>query len=153
MGIAKLNLDVSKTSEKDNGNYIGLKSTYETNDGASHSAADVWFVADTSNQPPAVEPDMRTRVVDFVQAISAFEESAQSGGGQDATKLQLDAALDAPPVMALGTAVNQMSDVLKQFDANGQQIGGALTPMASSDQTLRLNALATPQAGGILASK
>ena len=153
LGIARINLDVTKSDEVDNGNLIGLKSTYDTTDGARHAAADVWFVADTSSQPVAVaEQDMRSRVVDLVQAMASFQGGAQSGGGHEASKLQLASVSNAPLAVTAGVNASQMADVLKQFNAYGQPIGQASQALASSDQALRLNGLSASVAG-ILAVK
>ncbi|MBY0445073.1 MAG: heme utilization protein, partial [Burkholderiales bacterium] len=152
LDIAKLNLDVSKTAEKDNGNYIGLKSTYESTDGSSHAAADVWFVAQNPASVPVAEPDMRTRVVDLVQAIAAFEEGSKQVATSEANKLPVDSAGGALAAAANST-VEQMSDMLKQFDANGQFIGSAGDALVATDQQLKLNGLANTNVAGILAIK
>jgi hypothetical protein len=46
LGIAKINVNANVGSNTDNGNILGLTSTYETTDGVTHAAADVWFIAD-----------------------------------------------------------------------------------------------------------
>ena len=46
LNIANISLNAAVGSDKDNGNILGLTSTYETTDGATHAAADVWFLAD-----------------------------------------------------------------------------------------------------------
>ena len=46
LGITKIGTEAKVELSKDNGNLVGLVSTYETTDGTSHAAADVWFVAD-----------------------------------------------------------------------------------------------------------
>jgi trimeric autotransporter adhesin len=45
LGIAKINLNAVAGSEVDNGNWLGLTSSYDTTDGATHDMADVWFRA------------------------------------------------------------------------------------------------------------
>jgi hypothetical protein len=45
-GVASMGLQSTATLSKDNGNLIGLTSTYQGTDGSTHAAADVWFVAD-----------------------------------------------------------------------------------------------------------
>jgi hypothetical protein len=50
LGITQINAQASVDLSKDNGNLVGLTSTYETADGATHAAADVWFVADKYSQ-------------------------------------------------------------------------------------------------------
>ncbi|MEJ2795151.1 hypothetical protein WAE56_17225, partial [Iodobacter sp. LRB] len=149
LDIAKLNLDVSKTAEKDNGNFVGLKSTYQSTDGSSHAAADVWFVADN---PATAAPDMRSKVVDLVQAISAFEEGEkQAAAGVGALKDQLPA--DTSLTLVSAEHVGQMTDLLKQFDANGKLIESAGDSLVSAEQKLHLNGLGRAGDAGILAVK
>ena len=45
LGIAKINLNAVVGTDTDNGNILGLTSSYETTDGVTHDAADVWFLA------------------------------------------------------------------------------------------------------------
>jgi len=49
LNITQLNLAAQITRESNQGNLIGLTSTYQTADGSSHVAADVWFVVDNSS--------------------------------------------------------------------------------------------------------
>jgi len=52
LGITSINLDAGKVSELNNGNWVGLLSSYETQDGQTHAIADVWFR--TEAESPAV---------------------------------------------------------------------------------------------------
>jgi hypothetical protein len=52
LGIASLDLNAAKGSGVDNGNLIGLVSSYTTTDGSSHQMADVWFAKDVQPQQP-----------------------------------------------------------------------------------------------------
>jgi hypothetical protein len=58
-GVASIGLQDTATLSKDNGNLIGLTSTYQTTNGSTRAAADVWFVADkaasTGTAPSAVD--------------------------------------------------------------------------------------------------
>jgi hypothetical protein len=58
LGITKLNLDAKQNVSQNNGNWVGITSTYETADGASHAAADVWFAqgAHQQRQPVGQQP-------------------------------------------------------------------------------------------------
>jgi hypothetical protein len=57
LGITKLNLDAKQNVSQNNGNWVGITSTYETADGASHAAADVWFAQGaTSSEPVGQQP-------------------------------------------------------------------------------------------------
>jgi hypothetical protein len=90
LGIAKLDLNAVADLSKDNGNLVGLTSSYQTTDGATHEMADVWFVAD-KNQAAASD----TASVD--SAIAALNTQAMAAP---------DAA-DASPGDALPQAVNE----------------------------------------------
>ncbi|NBT56285.1 MAG: heme utilization protein, partial [Betaproteobacteria bacterium] len=67
LGITKIDLQAMAELSKDNGNLLGLTSSYETTDGVKHAAADVWFVADKSA--------IRQTAVALSSAISNFDPS------------------------------------------------------------------------------
>jgi hypothetical protein len=46
MKIASLSLDAVTSTERNNGNLIGLMGSYKTQDGATHTMGDVWFSVD-----------------------------------------------------------------------------------------------------------
>jgi hypothetical protein len=48
-GVASIGLQEQVNLSKDNGNLIGLTSTYQTTDGSTRAAADVWFVVDKAS--------------------------------------------------------------------------------------------------------
>jgi hypothetical protein len=50
LGIASLDLNAAKGTGVDNGNLVGLVSSYTTTDGAKHDMADVWFAKDVQPQ-------------------------------------------------------------------------------------------------------
>jgi len=119
LNITKLNLAAETTTIKDNGNLIGLKSSYETADQASHDMADVWFVAD-KNQ------DLRTQVSGLTQAIASFDDS-QSGTGSDPANPMASLLSGAQSTAGSQAVVNVggIVDTLKQFDSNGNLITNA----------------------------
>ena len=73
-----LNLDADRTLSKDNGNLVGIRSSYETSDGQTRTMADVWFVADRE--------DGVTEPVPVVDTLPAEPPTllADAGGLQDA---------------------------------------------------------------------
>jgi hypothetical protein len=114
---------------KDSGNVLGLTSTYQTTDGASHAAADVWFVADkvatdAKAQPVVSASSLAVTVSGLAQTLSTFASeggvspwpgsgglnTAASGNGSTVAL-----SVSAPPVTLAGIA-----SALGQFDANGQ---------------------------------
>ena len=52
LGIVSLDLHAQTGTAKDNGNLIGLVSSYTTTDGAQHEMADVWFAREAVSAAP-----------------------------------------------------------------------------------------------------
>ena len=157
LGISKLNVAATATNAKDNGNWIGLKSGFETTDGATHDLADVWFVA--KNPATAVPVDatgeLRTRVTGLVQAMAAFGDTADR---EAASGWNLDPNGSAAAPQSLGLAapvagnVAQMVDTLRNFDINGQTVAGTgpSAPFASPGASVALAAARNPANAGFL---
>jgi hypothetical protein len=61
LNISQLSLATDSNASMNNGNVVGLNSSYQTTDGASHAAADVWF-----------QVDLRAQVTNLTQAMSQF---------------------------------------------------------------------------------
>jgi hypothetical protein len=140
LNITKIDLQTTASSAMDNGNLVGLTSSYQTSDGVNHAAADVWFVADKPiNTVPLIAPlpdvqaatvppvdsadNLRARVSSLAQSISTFDTG--------------NALSEASSILPIGTsgsgpgadqgagsllAVN-MAGVMSQFDANGNLLG------------------------------
>ncbi|MGZ5059539.1 MAG: hypothetical protein ACXWAA_13985, partial [Methylobacter sp.] len=126
LGISKLNLNAESSSTKDNGNLIGLISSYETVDGTSHDMADVWFVADKNQALP-------TQVSGLTQAIASYSDS-QAGttntAGSSITA-PLDGSQSQQGDQAVAVNVGGMVDTLKQFDNNGNLITNSVQTSSS----------------------
>jgi hypothetical protein len=138
LGIKQLDLNGKQDASLNNGNIVGMTSTFETTDGASHTAADVWF----QMQAPA---DLRGSVTSLVQAMASY---GSDGGNAGEGKLPtLDALKSSSGVNA---SVAQMADALKQYDA---KLLGAGEGLASTDDSLRLKALQSTGNHGLLAAK
>ena len=67
LSIASISTQAFASSELNNGNLLGLVSSYQTTDGQSHQAADVWFGALAEDVVPNAE-----RVNTLTQAIGEF---------------------------------------------------------------------------------
>jgi hypothetical protein len=139
LGIASINAIADVELIKDNGNLIGLTSTYQTVDGATHEAADVWFVADANQAPPVltdvvptlpvltqavavnapapapVASDLRSQVSTMAQALTSYAAADPAGVG--ATASAQPGAAPSP----VAVAVSGMVHAMQQFDANGNQ--------------------------------
>jgi hypothetical protein len=165
LNIATVGVNAQVGTATDNGNLLGLTSTYQTTDGASHSAADVWFLADkassvvpavalaaapevtanantnTNTSGVALASAMQLNVSALAHAIGSFADTMPIAGGS-ATGASLTSQAANPlansPTVA---AVANMADVMKQFDANGN-------PGGAPGTTVNLSVL--PGANGLL---
>ena len=133
LGVVSLDVNATPTSTKDNGNTLGLVSNYQTNDGNTHTLADVWFVADkpkaasaitTPNLPPIAPTEMQMGVTSLVDALASY------GHHHIIRKLDMyaDEGNEAFPRTAspvsMSSTTNQLVQALSQFDANGNQVVG-----------------------------
>jgi hypothetical protein len=88
LGIIELDLNAQRGTEMDNGNLLGLVSSYTTDDGKSHDMADVWFAKDqtaTTAQTVAGLAGGEDGAAATTQVIStAVTVDALSGDGTDA---------------------------------------------------------------------
>jgi hypothetical protein len=107
LGIRQLDARPTETSVADNGNWVGLISSFETVDGATHDMADVWF---------AVEgPDLRTQVNGLTQAIAAFNSGSTEGVA--GAKGSLTGA--QPTGETIAATVRAMTVALADYNLNG----------------------------------
>jgi hypothetical protein len=132
-GIASLALTAEKGTLNNNGNWVGLQSSYTGTDGSTHQLADVWF--QTAQAAPAA--DLRSKVSSLAQAINGFGTADAAGAAPGTGSLSLDAAQPAAGAASHTLAgVERLAAALRQFDAQGASAG-------------RVPALAAPaQAGG-----
>jgi hypothetical protein len=169
LGITKLNLGTETTSINDNGNVIGLTSSYETRDGETHEMADVWFATETDqaanavggSEQAAVEEgqDLRTRVSGLAQAISAFDDS-QFGAGNTAASSTAALLPSSSQLLiesqAVAISVGGIVDTLKRFDINGNLIANSAqtsSPLQTgADGQSLANNIQDPTKTGFLAS-
>ena len=116
----------------DNGNLIGLTSSYETQDGVEHQMADVWFLTGKVNN--------------LVQAMSSYGES----GSTSSNALPVDLVSQATGSSASST-VGQLVGVLNQYGSNGQPLLGNAPSAAPNlvPQPLDPN---NPMVNGLLAN-
>jgi hypothetical protein len=77
MGISELSLNATVGTEVDNGNRIGLVSTYRTQDGAEHEMADVWVARTQAPEASAQEmPELSDLAVAPPSDVLGAGESA-----------------------------------------------------------------------------
>jgi hypothetical protein len=65
MGIESLDLSGVRGPTAENGNIVGITSTYTTSDGGTHQMADVWFRTNALTSPvmPAIEDPTKKNIV------------------------------------------------------------------------------------------
>jgi hypothetical protein len=134
LGITKLNLDAKQNVSLNNGNFVGITSTYETADGASHTAADVWFAMGNTAS------NLTSSVSSLSAAMSSFDAAAAATAA-NATKLEMPTTTS--------TAVAAMADAISSYDNKLTAVSNS----AASEDTLRLKALQGNQNQGILAAR
>jgi hypothetical protein len=123
LGITGISVHADVTSTLDNGNTIGLTSSYQTADGAQHLAGDVWFAA----QDVITTADAAALSTATVAALSTDQLSA----------------LTAAPVNAL---TNGAACEAKQEDAIVESTGLAKRTSALADAISAFDVVATPKA-------
>jgi hypothetical protein len=153
LGISSISTVAQNSVAKDNGNLIGLTSSYQTTDGATHAAADVWFVADANQVvPPAVAAspaatsDLRSQVSSMAQALSSYA-SADPATLAPVTAGAAGSSSTTPATLA----VSGMVSAMQQFDANGNAVKPQ-TAAAAPVTSLNLAGTQTATSGGVLAS-
>jgi hypothetical protein len=109
LNISQLSLKVEVTSNTNNGNLIGLTSSYQTSDGVNHVAADVWFAA------KSVQP---TSANQLAKAIGAFVDSS---GSDSALQSNLRIANISASEALASTA--QMVGAIRSFASGGLDAG------------------------------
>jgi hypothetical protein len=105
--ITRIGLQNQQEVSLNNGNIVGLTSSYQTADGASHAAADVWF-AGSAPKPGAA--DLRSSVSGLVQALSSYAHAAPPAAGGS-----LGLGNGGAGGIDLGACVAQMADSLQRF--------------------------------------
>jgi len=128
LGITQVGLAAQTSSAVDNGNRVGLTSSFQTSDGANHVAADVWFAVQAGAQS---RTDLGSRVSSMAQAIGAFDSQAVEAAAPSADPLA--AATYSASVGPL--AIASLVDVMRQFDANGKPVGATSLSGAFGEQT------------------
>jgi len=135
LGITQLNLNAQATTENNNGNIIGLISTFETSTGISGQMADVWFAAQNTNAATssvvtkanlASRTTLSENVSGLVNAISNFNQNVIN---PISTNVEF---ITQPSTTEVATGVvgaNMISTInaLSQFNANGQALSGSIS--------------------------
>ena len=114
LGITEISVNATAGDSVDNGNILGLTSSFRTADGSSHAAADVWFQIQPGNPQAS---SMGDKVSTLAQAIGVFDATPDAA-------LQPATALTAPSNTAVtGTAslaVQDMVVAMRRFESSAQ---------------------------------
>jgi len=128
LAITQLDLNPLTSTTAENGNLIGLVSSYHTSEGGTHEMADVWFsvqaLPDAVSTSTVIWNDSITtsllgaKVNSLAQAISAFRDDLDDG----AVRTSLEPmAIEQPEIQALAIATESavLGDVLRRFEISG----------------------------------
>ena len=111
LGITQLDLTAQKSSLEDNGNMVGLVSSYTTADGEQHAMADVWFATSQTSAPPVVGGAVNGPPT-LVDVVAPPAQNASQAVGVAAASVEPD----------LRTQVSSLVDVMSTFDSSGRQL-------------------------------
>lgn len=134
---------------KDNGNLIGLTSSYETADGATHDMADVWFVAD--KHAAAADPASVDSAIAALNTPAVVEQGGDTAPGevlpQAVNEPVASAALSGQAIDAIAqtvrepAAVDTKADLRSRVSGLAQAIGsfGGADPAENTPMGPRLD--------------
>ena len=125
LNIQSLNLTAQAAGQSNNGNIVGLVSSYTTTNGKTHELADVWF-ASTGGSGSSVNQ--------LTQALSQYTTTASSAPVGSAGSSLTSSSTTANPNTA-STAV--LASALSQYNANGQLLSSTapVTQVAATSTT------------------
>jgi hypothetical protein len=141
LGITSISVQATAGTDTNNGNVVGLTSTYDTADGTTHAAADVWFVADkVTSSATVVQPAN----ADVDQAIAALATTGATASTTDSASAVSDAGVVAAvsnlnPVGApvasndLRSRVSSLAQAIGAFDGTNPSDTAGLKSSASSE--------------------
>jgi hypothetical protein len=124
LGIASINAQADVNLSKDNGNLVGLTSSYQTTDGTTHAAADVWFTANRNqNAASALPVDKAIAAINSTMVAAEPELGPQQAFGVDAPAAitvapaapAADNPVGAPPPDNLRTRVSGLAQAIGSF--------------------------------------
>ena len=110
-GIASISTQAFASTQVNNGNVLGLVSSYQTTDGQTHQAADVWFGASVEDVVPTA-----ARVNSLTQALGEFAQAQASPSTQGSVAPSL-----TQPAASSTLAVNQsLVAALQSYQSQAQ---------------------------------
>jgi hypothetical protein len=85
LGIVELDLNATSGTTVDNGNLLGLVSSYKTADGSSHEMADVWFSKDGGTSTTTTATTTAATTVADTTHLDATHTAAAAGSAGSTT--------------------------------------------------------------------
>ena len=121
LNISQLSLNAQTGTDTNNGNLLGLTASYQTTDGVSHAAADVWFAVKPVEAN--AQASLPTNVSRLAQAIGQFggETAEGSPGVQKLTDTTQTAANQNNNLVS----TTQMVEAMRMFGAQGLTLTNA----------------------------
>jgi len=139
LNIAQLSLKAQVTTDMNNGNLVGLTSSYQTTDGVVHTAADVWFAVKPIQPTQASAPTSTSRLA---QAIGSFEGDAAV---EASAQPSLDSALNQSGTGGQLASTVQMVEAMRAFAA--QDAGVRIAAIGLNTTVATASSLAVAVAG------
>ncbi len=122
LNITQLDLNAQSSTNWDNGNLIGLTSSYTTSDGEGHGMADVWFATEELVAGGTAEPDPTLtapwQVNTMVDAMARFQTMRNTP--DTANPLDTQSCSQSLTVPTMNLSVTGMVDAIRQFATDGQ---------------------------------
>jgi hypothetical protein len=137
LGISQLNLATNTARDSNQGNLIGLTSTYQTTDGSVHAAADVWFVVDKDAGVSDSMPKPNSSN-ELVKAIGAFDNLTFAAASFDLN----GKSLATPQIEGIASEVNKLSNALNEY--RSRTVDAAFVEIKGLDSRLENSNLSSP---------
>jgi hypothetical protein len=134
-GIASISTQAFASTQVNNGNVLGLVSSYQTTDGQTHQAADVWFGAALEDVVPTA-----ARVNALTQALGEFAQAQAAPSNQEAVAPSL-----TQPAANSTLAVNQsLVAALQSYQSQAQSQQAMACANAAVTTSANLAGMAAP---------
>jgi hypothetical protein len=134
-GIASISTQAFASTQVNNGNVLGLVSSYQTTDGQTHQAADVWFGASVEDVVPTA-----ARVNALTQALGEFAQAQAAPSNQEAL-----VPSPTQPAASNSLAVNQsLVAALQSYQSQAQSQQAMACADAAASPPANLAAMAAP---------
>ena len=138
-GVVALNLSAQSSTAMDNGNLLGLVSSYESADGGTHDMVDVWF---RQGDPDA----LRNSVTELTQSLGSYLETDAVESGASASLSPTASANQGSPALAMAVQLETYYSLQAVTGANPVAQG------ASAVNSLLSGGVSNPSATTLLAS-